>query len=229
MTSSGCNNLLIAQGIPNPRTCAECGLFGSCRYDDKFRPTPPAERKGDWLGTYTGKRFWPLDPRPDEVDIEDIATALGNLCRYGGHVQRHGRRAFYSVAEHCVHMTRAAPLHLKFETLMHDASEAYLIDVPRPAKVALAGYKSIEAEIEKCIARKFGLRWPMSPEIKALDERIIVDEKAQIQHPALATLNHLDRVCDGTLQPLGIVLQFWSADQASEIFLRTFNSLYRPL
>jgi hypothetical protein len=31
------------------------------------------------------------------------------MCRYGGHVQRHGRRAFYSVAEHCVLMARAAP------------------------------------------------------------------------------------------------------------------------
>ncbi len=43
------------------------------------------ERYGDWIQTYTGKQFWPLDPRPEDVDIEDIANALSNLGRYAGH------------------------------------------------------------------------------------------------------------------------------------------------
>jgi hypothetical protein len=65
----------------------------------------------------------------------------------------------------------------------------------------------------------------MHPTVKSLDERIIADEKPQIQNPLLAAFNRLDRVCDHTLQPLGITLQFWSADQASEEFLRMFNRL----
>lgn len=32
-------------------------------------------RNGDsWVQTYTGKAFWPLDPRPEDVDIEDAKT-----------------------------------------------------------------------------------------------------------------------------------------------------------
>lgn len=50
--------------------------------------TPITARKGNWMQTYTGRAFWPLDPRPEEVDPLDIAHALGMLCRYGGHVNR---------------------------------------------------------------------------------------------------------------------------------------------
>lgn len=38
-------------------------------------------RKGDWMQTYTGRQFWPLDPHPDEIDIRDIAHALSMMCR----------------------------------------------------------------------------------------------------------------------------------------------------
>lgn len=69
--------------------------------------------RGDWMQTYTGRRFYPLDPRPDEIDPEDIAHALSLLCRYGGHVDR-----FYSVAEHCVLMSE--PWYLGVEPLPVD-------------------------------------------------------------------------------------------------------------
>lgn len=62
--------------------------------------TQEAWSRGDWMQTYTGRRFYPLDPRSDEIDPADIAHALSLLCRYGGHVDR-----FYSVAEHCVLMS----------------------------------------------------------------------------------------------------------------------------
>ena len=32
-------------------------------------------RQGDWLQTYTGKQFYPLDPQPEDIDIQDIAHA----------------------------------------------------------------------------------------------------------------------------------------------------------
>src|SRR5258708_22646781 len=38
--------------------------------------------------TYGGRQFWPLDPRPEEIHISDIAPALSKLCRYGGHFLR---------------------------------------------------------------------------------------------------------------------------------------------
>lgn len=61
-------------------------------------------RKGDWILTFTGRRFYPLDPRPEDVCLEDIAHALSLICRYNGH-----SRFFYSVAEHFPEKIRPWP------------------------------------------------------------------------------------------------------------------------
>ena len=80
------------------------------------------ERIGSWLQTYTGKKFYPFDPREEEVDILDIAHALSQLCRFGGHTKE-----FYSVAEHCVLVSMCCPSEVKLLGLLHDAAEAYQI------------------------------------------------------------------------------------------------------
>ncbi len=49
------------------------------------------------MQTLTGRRMNPLDASPEDIDPDDIAGALANICRFGGH-----SRAFYSVAQHSV-------------------------------------------------------------------------------------------------------------------------------
>jgi hypothetical protein len=56
---------------------------------------PPAP--GPYLLTVSGRWVNPFDPDPDQLDAGDIARALANLCRFGGHC-----RPFYSVAQHSV-------------------------------------------------------------------------------------------------------------------------------
>ena len=73
------------------------------------------------MQTYRGK-FNLLDPRAEDVSIEDIAHALTNLCRYNGHC-----RPFYSVAEHCVHVADLCRPELHYAALLHDAAEARLL------------------------------------------------------------------------------------------------------
>lgn len=94
------------------------------------------ERKGDWIQTYTGRQFWPLDPKPEEVCIEDIAHALSQQCRYAGHTIR-----FYSVAQHSVEIALRVPRAAALWGLLHDAAEAYLVDLPRPVKYLMPAYK----------------------------------------------------------------------------------------
>lgn len=89
-------------------------------------------RRGDWFITYSGVQFWPMDPRPEEVRIEDIAHALSRVCRYGGHCLD-----WYSVAQHSVLVSQLVGQQLAFEGLMHDAEEAYTGDMIRPVKVGL--------------------------------------------------------------------------------------------
>lgn len=176
-------------------------------------------RKGDWMQTHSGLAFWPLDPRADEITIEDIAHGLSRQCRYGGHTLK-----FYSVAEHCVLMASKAPAGFGFATLMHDATEAYLADVIRPIKRHLTNYKTVEAELERVIAERFGLPYPMPPEVKRLDEAIVADEKAQAMAPAPLPWAEWDN----KTAPLGVTLQFWKPNRAKREFLRAFHS-YGPI
>ena len=167
-------------------------------------------RKGDWIQTFTGGQFWPLDPRAEELDIEDIAVALSRDCRYAGHCKR-----FYSVAEHSVLMTRVARLNGfnkrdQRTTLLHDASEAYLRDIPRPLKRGLQNYRDIEARLMEVIAERYEIDWPIPPHIKALDEAIGLDEVAQnMAPPAAAWTRNFE-----SDKPLGVLLHCWLPDEA---------------
>jgi uncharacterized protein len=68
------------------------------------------------------------------------------------------------------------PANLKLFGLLHDASEAYLADLPRPVKAGLPEYKAIETNVERVIAEKFELPFPMPPEVKAADQALLKDE-----------------------------------------------------
>lgn len=171
------------------------------------------QRKGDWMQTATGVAFWPIDPRPEEVHIEDIAHALSLICRYGGHCQ-----TFYSVAQHSILVSRALAPEFRLWGLLHDASEAYVIDVPRPLKPFLAGYREAEDKVMEVIAERFGLTMPMPPEVKRVDNAILADEAAQIMCTPPRAWNLPE-------PPLGIRISPMEPELAKAAFLREFASL----
>lgn len=109
----------------------------------------------DHITTYTGKHFYPLSPNPADIDIKDIAHALSLICRGNGHVS-----CFYSVGEHCVNCALEAEAReysrrVILACLLHDASESYLSDVPRPFKKYLKDYRMLEDKLLSCIYQKF--------------------------------------------------------------------------
>lgn len=173
-------------------------------------------RAGDWMQTANGGQFWPVDPRPEEIEIEVIAHALSLQCRYAGHCLR-----FYSVAEHCVHLARFVNQPYKMWALLHDASEAYLVDVPRPLKPHLPGYYEAEERVMDAVIVAFNLPAKMPAEVKEADTRILVDERAQ-------NMVQTDKpwVCDG-LEPIGVKLQFWDPAKAEIYFLDAYWRLAR--
>jgi len=95
-----------------------------------------------WFLTASGKRFWPLDPRPEDICIEDIAHALSHICRFGGHV-----REPYSVAQHSVIVSMIVKPENALYGLLHDAAEAYAGDMVRPLKRGMPAYRSIESAV----------------------------------------------------------------------------------
>lgn len=135
----------------------------------------------DWFISYSGRRLHILAPRPEDIVIEDIAHALANICRFGGHV-----RQFYSVAEHGVMVSSIVGQDwftdpsLALQGLLHDASEAYLGDVIRPLKIQLPAYKDIEKLWERAISEKFELPFPLDPEVKRADMVALVTERRDL-------------------------------------------------
>ena len=189
------------------------------RRQEEIKIKPAAERVGDWMQTYTGRMFWPLDPRPEEIDIEDIAHALSLQCRFAGHCNR-----FYSVAEHSVLMSKkVAPEHALW-ALMHDAAEAYCTDIVRPLKRSLIGYLEIEARIMTAICQKFNLSPVMPTEVKQADNQILNDERDQNMKPPPADWG-LAQI--GAKDPLGVQLEFWSPVHAEAHFLGRAHFLLR--
>lgn len=169
-------------------------------------------RVGDWLQTFTGRPFWPLDPRPDEIDIEDIAQALSLKCRYGGHCL-----CFYSVAEHSVLVSQhVAPEHALW-ALLHDAGEAYLADIPRPVKPSLDGWKAIEARVMRAVCDRFGLPHQEPREVKAVDFAITTDEKISLMADGPAWT--------GLMPPVGAVIRGLSPVEARAAFMARFAEL----
>ena len=133
--------------------------------------------------TYSGVEFYPLDPRAEEIRIEDIAHALSNLCRYGGHVRR-----FYSVAEHSVSVAKACVPRCTLWGLLHDAAEAYLVDLPAPIKNdSRLGelYREAEGRLMRAICTRFGLRWGWgaSEEVQRADAAMVWIESRVLMAP----------------------------------------------
>lgn len=193
---------------------------------EKYEPvSPPPASKPGWIQTFTGKQFWPLKPDANDVDIKDIAHALAMKCRYSGHTQK-----FYSVAEHSVLIARAllrdgyGP-HVAMWGLVHDRSEAYLPDVPRPIKPNLPGFAQVEAAVDfvtfvylavEASSWEHGGAEPAI--VKEYDTRILLDEK-----PVLMPHTPADWGLKG--EPLGVTIHCWEPTEAKVRFLQTWATL----
>ena len=146
-----------------------------------------ATPSGDWLLTAEGKQFYPLDPRPEAVSLDDIARALSHLCRWTGHTRYH-----YSVAQHAVQVALAVE-HIApdwaLAALHHDDAEAYLGDIARPWKKHLWVYDGrlsdrgthielVELRVRSVIFQALGIDTPEAawPVIQAADDRVLQAE-----------------------------------------------------
>jgi hypothetical protein len=138
------------------------------RRDDGRPMTQLTDR---YLSTFSGKKFFPFKPAPDQIDIRDIAHGLSLVCRFSGQTP-----FLYSVAEHSILVARHLPLGLRLEALLHDAAEAYLADLPGPLKSALPEYSAVETNVAAVIAHKFRLSHPIPPEVKAADRALLKHE-----------------------------------------------------
>lgn len=186
-----------------------------------LNPAPRHERKGDWILTFSGLAYWPLDPRPEEVRLVDIAHGLALENRYGGHTYEP-----YSVAQHSVLVARrvmglwSGNTLLGQEALLHDATEAYLKDIPRPVKKHLPKvYQEWEDDNARAISDHFrmGGDWlvHLDPRVKAADIEAMWTEKRDLRPPEPYT----DHAAPEWCQPWAERIEPWSWRRAEAEFL----------
>ena len=174
-------------------------------------------RRGGWIQTFTGRTIYPVDPREEEVEILDIIHSLANLCRFGGHCSH-----FYSVAEHSVHVSYLVPEHLALVGLLHDATEAYLVDIPRPIKASITNYKEIEHRLWECIAGKYDLPLVMPQEIHDADIAMLYAERDQLLLPYKGDDWGMGLTTPITERP---VVGCWTPTYAKQVFMQRWIGL----
>lgn len=174
------------------------------------------ERTGDWICTQSGVAFYPLDPRIEDVRLDDIAHALANKCRFTGHT-----RVFYSVAEHCVRGVRIGQRlgysdNVLRAFLLHDGSEAYLPDVARPIKASLTGFMEIEARVQAAVYAAFGIEVSEAEAelVRKLDDIMLATERRDLMPPITSSwvLAEAPSAHEDVRDP-------WDADVAKRVFL----------
>lgn len=168
----------------------------------------------NWIQTFTGKQFWPTNPRAEDVDIDDIAHALAMKCRYTGHTE-----VFYSVAQHCVLASRVCD-DARW-ALMHDASEAYLPDVARPVKRELDGFREIEDRLMTVIATVVGLPMPIPECVHHVDLVMLATERRDLMAAPPRPWISTERI-----EPLADEIVPWDWHDAKHEFLYRYRELF---
>ena len=173
---------------------------------------------GCWIETASGMQFSLSRPQASMVSIEDIAHALGNLCRFVGHTPE-----FYSVAQHSVivaDLVRTPTIQLA--ALLHDAHEAYIGDFSRPMKELLGecgmSIRGIEGDIQDAIHQRFGVT------VDAITKRAI--KEADNKALAVEAWNFMPSKGSTWTPPApcdGFHIMALSPKDASEAFLDRFR------
>lgn len=168
-----------------------------------------------WIQTYKDIKFNPWDIQPEDIHIEDIAHALANTCRWGGHCNE-----FYSVAQHSVMVMQRVPYEYKLTALLHDASEAYIGDMPSPIKATLPDYQLLEDTIMGAIAARFNIAYPVPPVVHKADKWMGCYEA----HNLLSDKTIVESWAGENPFP-DMPLVCWEPEFAKTIFLNWFHTL----
>jgi hypothetical protein len=172
-----------------------------------------AASSGPTILLHGGSYFDFEAPETSAFSIDDIAHGLSQICRFTGQCG-----AFYSVAEHSIHVSRLVPPEHALAGLLHDAAEAFLGDVSKPLKTMMPDYRAIEKRVEWAVLARFRVAF-MPDCVKHADRIMLLTEQRALMAnadlwPDLAEVEAID-----------LALPCWPPSQAKRAFLRRFREL----
>ena len=175
---------------------------------------PTVLDRGPWFETVCGRKFYFLDPRPEDINIEELAISMSNQCRFGGHVNR-----FWSLASHSLLVSSLCPEKKKLGRLMHDSPEGVMGDVITPLKMLLPDYMAIYNPIAKMVEKKYNLNFE-DPDIKKADNIALMTEKRDLRDFKSGI------VWECREEPAPFKLVHDSIENTCRAFIKEFNRLY---
>lgn len=173
-----------------------------------------------YIVTYSGYRFHPLSPTAETIHMNDIAHALSQQGRFSGHTLR-----YYSVAQHCVLVSELSKGRAALAGLLHDAAEAYILDVPRPIKQLsiMSDYRKMDNAITKVIFKKYNVSFDkvIQDQVKKADNAALYIEALNLMYiNSFANIERFEEYTDFTLPT-------WSAKEAEKQFILKFRELIK--
>jgi hypothetical protein len=184
------------------------------------------EKYQPWITVYGGGAFSLEAPTPEMFDLEAIAHALSNLCRFTGHT-----RKFYSVAQHCVLVSKVLDQYndpyISYVGLMHDSGEAYVGDRSRPLKALIPQLVEVERGIYARLALKYGLPQELPLEVKDADNQLLLTVQRDVMWaPVNSKLVWPSKRSDGLeLTPLPDIIVPMLPEEAKKAFLDRYAEL----
>lgn len=183
-----------------------------------FPDSSPAQVDNSML-TYTGRYIDMTAPHQAEFHISDIAHALSQICRFGGHT-----RQFYSVAQHSVLVSQMVPVDYRLQALLHDAAEAYCGDMVQPLKhlPSMRTYCDFELALQSRLFDSYGVRptTESTQAVKQADLQMLATERRDLMAPDMLPWLILSGITPrhANISPMMPVL-------AEALFLKRFKEL----
>lgn len=175
----------------------------------------PEKNRGDFITTYSGAAFYINELNIEDIPIQDIAHALSRNCRFNGHICRH-----YSVAEHSVLVSELVPKEYALWGLLHDISEAFVPDIPRPFKHIIGGFKEYEERLLEKVAKFYDLPYPIPEPVHYIDRHIVAAEAEKLFLSVPAWTKEYDQIKDLENYTFGV-----SAGLARQLFMDRYEDL----
>ena len=184
------------------------------------------ERQSNYMHLFSGSKFYPFEPRLEDVQLIDIAHSLANKPRYNGHTRFPISVAQHSIYTALVDVPGYNTYQDRLERLMHDAAEYVTGDLIRPLKYSedfAVPFKRVESLNEPVVASRFNLAYPFRAHVKTADEMVTTAEVRQLinKDPGLV----FDKPLHDESKVADIVIDEWTWRQARCAFINMFNAL----